>query len=210
MDPSLHEQEYQYATAADNDRQQVADVYAKALIGATEKAGVSEQVLSEYSTVVEAVDTLLPGAGVLIYGGIPRDDLLAVLQKALGGKVHPLLLNFLKVLTNHNRMYCLRAIFLAATERFDKLRKRIRVKVTSATPLAEAQVDNLKSILRISTGAEPILIRRIDEKLIGGLIVQVGDTVYDGSVTTQLEHMRTRLIDRSSHEIERRRDRVGT
>ena len=56
MDPSLHENEYQYPTVLDTDQQQVAEVYAKALIGATEKASVSEQVLDDYGSFVDGVD----------------------------------------------------------------------------------------------------------------------------------------------------------
>ena len=210
MDPSLHEHDYQHPTVMDTDHQQVADVYAKALLGATEKAGVSEQVMSEYEQLVQAVDSLLPGAGVFVFGGIPRDDVQDMLQRSLGGKLHPLLVNFLKVLGKHGRLDSLRAIYLAATELLDKTRGRIRVKVTTATPLPAGQADELKNILRKATGAEPILVARVDTKVIGGLIVQVGDTVYDGSVVAQLEHMGSRLIDSSIHEIERRRDRVGS
>ncbi len=210
MDPSLHEHEYQHRTVLDTDQQQVADVYAKALIGVTEKAGVSDQVLADYATVVDAVDSLLPRAAVFVFGGIPRDDMLGVLDRTFGGRVHPLLLNFLKVLAEHNRLNCLRVIYMASTELLDKLRSRIRVKVTTATPLPDSKAEELKVILRRATGAEPVLISKVDSKVIGGLIVQVGDTVYDGSVMAQLEHMRTRLIDRSTHEIERRRDRVGS
>jgi F-type H+-transporting ATPase subunit delta len=46
-----------------------------------------------------------------------------------------------------------------------------------------------------------------DPKLLGGLVVRVGDTVYDGSVATQLSHLRTRLIDRTVEEIETQRER---
>src|SRR5690606_1273922 len=141
---------------------------------------------------------------------VPRDDLRELIDRLLAGKAHQLLVNFLKVVADHGRMNALEAIYKAAVEQLDKLRNRVRVHVTTATPLADSQAEILKNALRQQTGAEPILITRVDPDMIGGLIVQVGDTVYDGSVTAQLENMRGRLIERSIHEIERRRDLVRT
>jgi F-type H+-transporting ATPase subunit delta len=46
----------------------------------------------------------------------------------------------------------------------------------------------------------------VDPSLIGGLIVQVGDDVYDASVRNQLEQLRRRLIEEKSHELQTRRD----
>ena len=45
--------------------------------------------------------------------------------------------------------------------------------------------------------------------LIGGVVLRVGDTVYDGSVARQLEQVREQMIDRSVHEIQSRRNRFG-
>ena len=44
-------------------------------------------------------------------------------------------------------------------------------------------------------------------ELIGGLVMRVGDTVYDGSISTRLNKLRQQMIDRSVHEIQSRRDR---
>lgn len=210
MIPSLHdESEFRHKTVLDTEQQQVAEVYAKALIGATESAGVSEQVLEEYGSFLEAVRASGRNVRTFLHG-IPRDDLVELIHRMLSGKVHQLLLNFLKVVAEHGRMDALEAIYGAATGLLDKLRNRVRVHVTTATPLEDSQAEVLKDVLRRQTGAEPILVTTVDPEVLGGLIVQVGDTVYDGSVTAQLENMRGRLIERSIHEIERRRDLVRT
>lgn len=209
MNPSLHDNEYSQPTVLDTDQQQVAEVYAKALLGATEQVGASEQVMEEFGSFVAAVYSSSRDVRTFLQG-VPRDDLVALIDRLLGGKAHQLLLNFLKVVADHGRMNALEAIHLAAVQLLDKLRNRVRVQVTTATPLADSQAETLKNALRQQTGAEPILVTRVNPDMIGGLIVQVGDTVYDGSVTAQLEQMRGRLIERSIHEIERRRDLVRT
>lgn len=209
MNPSVHDNEYSQPTVLDTEQQQVAEVYAKALLGATEQVGASEQVMEEFGSFVEAVYGSSRDVRSFLQA-VPRDDLRELIDRLLAGKAHQLLVNFLKVVADHGRMNALEAIYKAAVEQLDKLRNRVRVHVTTATPLADSQAEILKNALRQQTGAEPILITRVDPDMIGGLIVQVGDTVYDGSVTAQLENMRGRLIERSIHEIERRRDLVRT
>ena len=54
---------------------------------------------------------------------------------------------------------------------------------------------------------EPVLETLEDPELIGGVVLRVGDTVFDGSVARQLEQLREQMIDRSVHEIQSRRDR---
>ena len=49
-----------------------------------------------------------------------------------------------------------------------------------------------------------------DPSLIGGMQIQVGDTLYDLSLKTRLQNIKQQLLARSSHEIQRGRDRIGT
>ena len=58
-------------------------------------------------------------------------------------------------------------------------------------------------------GGEPIIQWVTDPDLIGGAVLRVGDTVYDGSVAGQLEQLRQQILERSVHEIQSRRDRFS-
>ena len=73
--------------------------------------------------------------------------------------------------------------------------------------LIAGQLDALAVALRAATGGEPVIERITDAGLIGGIVVRVGDTIYDASVAAQLETVRQQMIDRSAHEIQSRRDR---
>ena len=74
-------------------------------------------------------------------------------------------------------------------------------------PLDEAVASRLADSLQKSLGKKPFFETKIDASLIGGVMLRVGDTVYDASVATQLEKIRTQMIDRTVHEIQSRRDR---
>ena len=63
--------------------------------------------------------------------------------------------------------------------------------------------------LRGMLGAEPVLQVSTRPDLIGGMVLRIGDTVYDGSIATRLARLREHMIDRSVHEIQSGRDRFS-
>jgi F-type H+-transporting ATPase subunit delta len=194
----------------DTGRQQVGALYARSLLNATEAAGQTEAVLAELDSFVEDVLDKLSGFDtVLSTTLIAPEEKTAMLDKALAGKASPLFLSFLKVTAQHGRLDCLRAIRRAAHEVYNRMRGRIPVVVRTAVALDASGEQLILERLRGMLKAEPQLIREVDPDLIGGLVIRVGDTVYDGSVARKLEQLRLQMIDRSVHEIQSGRDRFS-
>ena len=186
----------------------IANVYAAALLGATEKAGNSADVLAEYQSLVDDVLARQPQfAAVLASGLISHDEKVGIIDRAFGGAMTPMLVNFLKVVSHHGRLDCLGAIYRRARELYDEAQGRVRVRLTTVARPEAAQEDRIAAALRAALGAEPILESVSDPELIGGAVLRIGDTVYDGSIANQLESIRQQMIDRSVHEIQSRRDR---
>ena len=71
---------------------------------------------------------------------------------------------------------------------------RVRATVTSARPLDPLLETRLKTALEKSSGKTVIFEKREDPAIMGGLVTQLGDTVYDGSVRTQLQQLREELL----------------
>ena len=86
------------------------------------------------------------------------------------------------------------------------MRGLVRVEVTTATTLTDDLAAKIKEQLRGMLGGEPVLMTSIKPELIGGVVLRVGDAVYDGSVAARLADVRGRIINRSVHEIQSRRD----
>ena len=80
-------------------------------------------------------------------------------------------------------------------ERLNAKRGVVRAKVTTAAPLGPAQVEALSTRLAALTGRQVQLSAKVDPSIIGGVVTQVGSTVYDGSVTSQLARMRRKLVE---------------
>jgi F-type H+-transporting ATPase subunit delta len=186
-------------------------VYAKALLGAAEKAGNTDEVLAELDALVDDVLRRHPQIDAALGTAmINNDDKAAIVDRAFAGRVTTVFLNFLKVVAGHGRGGCLRAIRKAARDLLDQERGRVRIRLTTAAPLDAELARRIESQLRAALEGEPVLARFVDPDLIGGIVFRVGDTVYDGSVASRLEHVRQQMIHRSVNEIQRRRDRFSS
>jgi F-type H+-transporting ATPase subunit delta len=216
--------------------QKIAAVYAKALLGAAQATGAAgatgpagatgaagsepgrlpEGAASKRAAeVVEQLESLV--ADVLA----PNPRLLAVfdstlidaeekrrmLDRLLAGRATPLFLNFLKILAHKKRLGLIGPIASQARAIYDKMQGIVEVEVRSAGPIDAELSRHIAEQLRSITGGNPRLILREDPSLIAGVVLRVGDRVYDGSIATQLKRVRTEMIDRSVYEIQSGRDR---
>jgi F-type H+-transporting ATPase subunit delta len=210
MANSAHGVETNGEAGGDVGSQSIAAVYAKAFLGATEAAGATDAALAELDSLVTDVLDKLPRLDAIFSSAlVPSDDKIALVDKSIGRTASPLLRNFLKVLARHDRLEILRAIRREARRMFDKMRGRLRVHVSTASDLDGDLTRRLTDMLRGMLGAEPVLEVDTRPELIGGMVLRVGDTVYDGSVSTRLERIREHMIERSVHEIQSGRDRFG-
>ncbi len=101
--------------------------------------------------------------------------------------------NFLRLLTDKQRIGILAEIESAYKDLMDKTLKKVRVTVRTAYPLTAELEGALKKRVADMTGKEVEMTVEDDASLIGGLIVRVGDTMYDGSIKTQLGNIRKLL-----------------
>jgi F-type H+-transporting ATPase subunit delta len=197
-------------TTADVGAQRIARVYAEALLNAAEKQGRPDAVLEELESLVRDVFRADPGFETFLSSGaIGRDQKAQVIQKVFGGRADEVFTNFLLVLNRHDRLDLLRPILAAARELRDQRAGRLRVHVRTAVPLDDGQGERLRQELRAAFHLEPLLETRVDPELLGGLVVRVGDWLYDASVRTQIETIKNQLIARGSHEIQSRRNRFS-
>ncbi len=200
----------QFAAAfwAQVEAEPIARCYAQALKGAAEKQGAVYQVAEQFDSLLEEVFRQFPQFERLLESAfISFEEKVAVLDRTLGSQAHPVFLNFLKVVVRRNRVSLLREVYRQFTRLVAEWEGRVAVEVTIAGPLTAEEEEKVRETLRKKIGKDPILTWRVDPQIIGGIIIRIGDKVYDASVATQLQNLVRQIFDRAAHEVQHRRDR---
>ena len=193
----------------DIDVLRIARVYAGALLRAAQKADKVDLMQEHFDQLFGmAQPTKLHD--LIISGVIPKGRREQALTAGLKGRVDDLFLDFLRVLNKHDRLDLIRPIGAEYRELRDKLYNRVRFQVRTAIKLTEEEKERIAKRAREEFKMEPVLVEVTDPSLIGGMQIQVGDTLYDLSLKTRLQNIKQQLLARSSHEIQRGRDRIGT
>jgi F-type H+-transporting ATPase subunit delta len=73
--------------------------------------------------------------------------------------------------------------------------------VTTAAPLSDDQRRRIADVLRERTGREVAVTERVDDSLLGGLVVEIGDELIDGSVSWRLKRLRSALLEHGQQEM---------
>ena len=194
----------------DDESIAVARRYAEALVDSAEKEGGAGPALDEISEIERDIFKAFPRfAEILGSGRVPTSEKDRILIEIFEGRASSLVLRFLRVLNRHGRLDLLQIVLREAQSIWDRRSRRIPVKVRSAVPLNEGQLQSLRDRLAHLVAGTPILHVATDPSLLGGLVVQVGDTLYDASVKSRLAQLRHRLIEGKTHEIQSRRDQFS-
>jgi len=130
-------------------------------------------------------------------------------QQTLTGWADQLLMGLLAVLVRRNRTGLLRRIVEAFDACVDEYAGRVPMTLITAQPLLNHQLLRLEEVLQRFTGKQPILHVSVDESLLGGFIVRVGDLQIDGSVRRKLQRWRQQLLMRGEDELQSGRDFIG-
>ncbi len=198
------------ATVLDDPAPELARNYAEAIVNAAEAEGTAEAALSDLEEIVTDIVHGQPQFMAMLRSpSLGSDDKDRILTQTFEGRALPIVVRFLRVLNRHHRLELLSSVVRRARETWDKKQNRRPVKVRSAVSLDEQQINALRDRLAGFLKATPVLTLETDPTLIGGLVVQVGDDLYDASVKSRLEQIRNRLIEGKRHEIQSRRDHFG-
>ncbi len=169
--------------------EQIARVYADALFDAAKEAGKLERIQEQLLQFAEALDQ---NRDLAVFFFSPYFS-TSEKQEGLGKVVsdaEPEFINFLELLLEKHRMP---AIF-RIRRRFDVLcaeeNKELEVTVTSAVALDQDVTEQIGSEIEKQTGRKVELQSNVDEDILGGLVLRVGNMVLDASLRNRLEQLR--------------------
>ena len=192
----------QSAGKFDAGRQHLGTVYAKALLGAAQQAGKVDNVLEELESLESDILQKMPALRLTLTS--PRvsvEEKVALLDKAFTGKMSGVLLNFLKVTAGHDRLGCLPDVLRNYRALVNEADGKLEVIVRAAYPLSNPLRERIAAKLGEVLKKKVQLNVEIDPDLLGGLVVRIGDTLYDGSLAAQLQRMKTVALEQTSQAI---------
>lgn len=172
----------------------IARRYARALFGLAEEKGRVEPWLEGLAALEKAIadsTELRDALANPVYAKEERRALAGELARALQLDEEPR--NLLLLLADRGRLESLLGVVDHFRALADQKLGRVRARVISAVPLAEAAAQEIAAKLAQAARAEVILDRAVDPAILGGVIAEVGSFTYDGSVRTQLEELRRSL-----------------
>ena len=156
-----------------------------------------DDALDAWMTGLEVAAEILSEANVapLIHNpAVPLRDRTAIVARLLDGRVPPSVANLARLLVERGKSDRLPAVAAEYRRLLNHARGVVEATATSAAPLSPAEADALRSKIAGMTGHTVELTVTVDDALIGGLTVRVGDTLYDASVRGRLERLREQLV----------------
>ncbi len=172
----------------------VARNYAEALF----ELALRHEGLDVFGEGIRLVAALIDdNPRVRIFLETPRvdaDDKKALLEKVFGGRIPPMLVNFILVTIDKRRQRLLRTIAMEFDALVDLHENRVHVDVTVARPLDDETSVALERRLSALLGKTAVPHIHVDPGILGGVVVRAGDTIYDGSLRRRLDRMRRQLM----------------
>ena len=132
---------------------------------------------------------------VLVNPAVPvprKRALVSELTGRLG--VSPVLSKLLALLAERDRLVLLPDLLSAYRDRLLDYQQVVRAAVTTASPLTAERASAIERRLAQVTGRRVTVTTSVDPSLIGGVVARIGSTIYDGSITRQLQKMKNTLV----------------
>lgn len=187
----------------------IARVYADALLDAQGDATGEDRVAEFQSFIEDVLDANPEFEAILFSLIISNEKKSASIDRIVSSQASENFGRFLKVVASHGRLDLLRVIYDVAADEQEKRSGKVRVIVRTASEITDEKRAEICLKLKNILSADPVLQVETDPSLIGGLVIQVGDTVYDNSLRNRLGQLQSQLRQRYVHEIQSGRNRFS-
>jgi F-type H+-transporting ATPase subunit delta len=169
--------------------QDAAHAYAGALFEVAKEKGKLDAIRDQLAQLADAVDSNRDLQVFFFSPYLSSTEKIAGAKRAIDG-ADPEFINFLELLIEKQRMPEIFRIHRQLEELWKHENRRIDVTVTSAVELDPAVVSKIGEEIQRQTGQEVELASRVDEDILGGVVLQVGNMVLDASIRNRLEKLR--------------------
>lgn len=172
----------------------VSKTYGEALFKLAIEENDLDTIAEEAESTLSAIQKNEDLIKLLNHPKISRDEKVAMVEKIFKGNVSDTIVGFLVIIVEKGRYSDLEAIFEYFLGQVKEYRNIGVAYITSAVPLTEEQKKmTLDRLLKVTKYVQFDMHYTVDESLIGGMVIRIGDRVVDSSVRTKLNTMASKL-----------------
>ncbi|MCD6490619.1 MAG: ATP synthase F1 subunit delta [Thermodesulfobacterium sp.] len=165
----------------------IAFKYAKGLFTAAKELNKTKEFGEELNQIKDLLTSMPEVLSALQNPIYPPDLKMEIIDEILKSiKVDPEIERFLKLLVERRRIQYIKEIVAMYQELLDEELNIARGEVITAYPLGSEEKKELEEVLKGYLKKEVILESKVDEEIIGGIKIKIGDLIFDGSLKTQL------------------------
>ncbi|MBN3950639.1 MAG: ATP synthase F1 subunit delta [Nostoc sp.] len=173
---------------------EVAQPYAQALLSIAQSKNLTEEFGEDARTFLGLLRADKQLQNFFSNPFVQSENKKALIKQILGEGANPYLRNFLLILVDKRRIAFLESIFQQYLALLRQLNQTVLAEVISAVPLTEAQQQAIiQKVIAITNARQVELETKVDNELIGGVIIKVGSQVIDASIRGQLRRLSLRL-----------------
>ncbi len=172
---------------------EVGNVYGESLYTLAREENLSEQIGGELAALCGGFRQAPEFIRLLSSPSLTKAERCQILDDSFRGKVHPYVLNFLKILTEKGYMRHFGDCCKAYTAHFDQDNGIVRVTAVTAVALTDSQSARLTEKLSRSTGKQVILHNRVEPGVLGGVRLDYDGQRLDDTVSHHLDAVRELL-----------------
>lgn len=172
----------------------LGDRYAKSILGLAEERKEVELVRDDFELIESVCESNPDFLAMLRSPLIGSDKKQKVLDLVFGGKLSKMTSEFISIVIRKKREKYLFDIAVRFGELYDRTHNITRAIVTSATALSDAQRKTIQELVEKQMETSLKLEEQIDPELIGGFTLKIGDTLFDGSISSRFRELKKEFL----------------
>jgi F-type H+-transporting ATPase subunit delta len=171
-----------------------AVAHAEALLQLADERRLTQQVADEVAGLGASFEASPEFKAFFASPSIGDSERDRVLKSAILPRVGPLTGSFLELLSSKGKLGLVPDISRAFASLLDARQGKADVEVTVARKLSPSELDQVRQRISTAIKKEAVVNQKVDESIIGGIVIRVGDTLIDGSVKAQLDSLSKKLV----------------
>lgn len=169
--------------------------YARALLSILQDPAELEKTDAFLTSLARSLESSNETRRVMLDPAVPRATRRKILADLAQRQNLPATVgSFLGTLVDNNRLAVLSAVAAVFHEERERRMGVVSAELTTATPLAADVQQRARTAMERLTGSRIRLTFHVEPALIGGAVTRIGSTIYDGSLRTQLERLKRRMV----------------